>query len=57
MQVKQAVAGYGAADKKQIISMIRLLLSMERDPRPDDAADALGVAICHAQSFRIGNRT
>jgi len=49
MQVKQAVAGYGAADKKQVIAMIRTLLSMEKDPRPDDAADALGVAICHAQ--------
>jgi len=52
MQVKQAVVGYGAADKKQIIAMIRLLLAMDRDPRPDDAADALGVAVCHAQTVR-----
>jgi crossover junction endodeoxyribonuclease RuvC len=52
MQVKQAVAGYGAADKKQMIAMVRLLLAMEKDPRPDDAADALGVAMCHAQTMR-----
>jgi crossover junction endodeoxyribonuclease RuvC len=52
MQVKQAVVGYGAADKKQMMAMIKLLLSMDKNPRPDDAADALGVAVCHAQTIR-----
>jgi crossover junction endodeoxyribonuclease RuvC len=52
MQVKQAVVGYGAADKKQMIAMVRLLLAMDKDPRPDDAADALGVAVCHARMVR-----
>lgn len=52
-QVKQAVTGYGRAEKKQIQEMVRLLLKLSRMPRPDDAADALAVAICHAHS---GNR-
>ncbi len=50
LQVKQAVVGYGRADKKQVISMVTLLLSLKEPPRPDDAADALAVAICHAHS-------
>ena len=47
-QVKQALTGYGRADKKQIQEMVRLLLSMETIPKPDDAADALAVALTHA---------
>lgn len=47
LQVKQAVAGYGQADKKQMQAMVRLLLSLDAIPRPDDAADALAVAITH----------
>jgi len=47
-QVKQALTGYGRADKKQIQEMVRLLLSMENIPKPDDAADALAVALTHA---------
>lgn len=50
MQVKQAVAGYGAADKKQVMLMTQRLLKMHVIPRPDDAADALAVAICHGRS-------
>ncbi len=54
MQVKLAVAGYGKADKTQVQQMVRVLLCLEQVPRPDDAADALAVAICHAHS---GNRS
>ena len=50
MQVKQAVAGYGGADKRQVMLMTQRLLSMKEVPRPDDAADALAIAICHARS-------
>ena len=50
MQVKQAVTGYGGADKKQVMLMTQRLLSMKEVPRPDDAADALAIAICHARS-------
>jgi crossover junction endodeoxyribonuclease RuvC len=52
LQVKQAVAGYGGADKNQVQQMVRALLSLETIPRPDDAADALAVAICHLHSAR-----
>ena len=45
--VKQAVAGYGGADKKQMQEMVRLTLRLDKIPRPDDAADALAIAICH----------
>ena len=48
MAVKQAVTGYGHADKAQIQEMVRLQLGLERIPKPDDAADALAIAICHA---------
>lgn len=50
MQVKQAVVGYGAADKKQVQYMVTRLLNLKEVPKPDDAADAAAVAICHAQS-------
>ena len=49
LQVKQTVAGYGRAEKKQVMEMVRRLLSMEAVPKPDDAADALAIAICHAR--------
>ena len=48
MQVKQAVAGYGLADKKQVMDMTKRLLKLKAVPKPDDAADALAIAICHA---------
>ena len=50
MQVKQAVAGYGGADKRQVMLMTQRLLNMKQIPRPDDAADALALAICHGRS-------
>ncbi|WP_322488813.1 crossover junction endodeoxyribonuclease RuvC [Chloroflexus sp.] len=48
LAVKQAVAGYGGADKRQMQEMVRLTLGLTTVPRPDDAADALAIAICHA---------
>ena len=48
LQVKQAVVGYGRADKKQVISMVTTLLNLVKPPKPDDTADALAIAICHA---------
>ncbi len=50
MQVKQAVSGYGRADKKQVQEMVRILLALDAIPKPDDAADALAIAICHAHA-------
>ena len=50
MQVKQAVVGYGKAEKRQVIDMTRRLLHMEKVARPDDAADAIAIALCHARS-------
>ena len=50
MQVKQAVAGYGGADKRQVMLMTQRLLKMKEIPRPDDAADALPIAVCHGRS-------
>lgn len=49
-EVKQAVAGYGKADKRQMQEMVRIILGLAESPRPDDAADALAVALCHGQS-------
>ncbi len=50
LQVKQGVVGYGRADKRQIQEMVKILLNLEKIPKPDDVADALAVAICHAHS-------
>ncbi|MGN1444972.1 MAG: crossover junction endodeoxyribonuclease RuvC [Eubacteriales bacterium] len=50
MQVKQAVAGYGLADKNQVIQMVTRILNLPAPPKPDDTADALAIAICHAHS-------
>jgi len=50
LQVKQSVVGYGRAEKRQVQEMTRLLLNLEKIPRPDDAADALAMAICHSHS-------
>ncbi|NLT40532.1 MAG: crossover junction endodeoxyribonuclease RuvC [Clostridiales bacterium] len=50
LQVKQAVVGYGRAEKQQVMDMTRRLLKLQSVPRPDDAADALAIAICHARS-------
>jgi crossover junction endodeoxyribonuclease RuvC len=53
LEVKQAVAGYGGADKNQVQQMVRALLSLPDIPRPDDVADALAVAICHIHSYKL----
>jgi crossover junction endodeoxyribonuclease RuvC len=53
MQIKQAVTGYGGADKHQVQQMVRLLLNMAEIARPDDAADALAVALTHANSMNM----
>lgn len=51
-EVKQAVAGYGGADKRQVQEMVRALLQLEKIPKPDDAADALAIAITHLNTKR-----
>lgn len=53
LQVKQSVTGYGRADKKQIQSMVKMILNLKEIPKPDDAADALAIAICHAHSNKM----
>lgn len=50
LQVKQGVVGYGRAEKRQVQEMVKLLLNLKSTPKPDDVADALAVAICHANS-------
>ncbi len=54
-QIKQAITGYGGADKMQMQHMVQALLRLKSVPRPDDAADALAVALCHAQTGRINS--
>lgn len=49
LQVKQAVVGYGRAEKHQVIAMVTSLLKLPKPPKPDDTADALAIALCHAQ--------
>ena len=53
MQIKQAVTGYGGADKRQVQQMVKMLLNMQEIARPDDAADALAVALTHANSMHM----
>ena len=53
LQVKKAVVGYGHATKKQVMDMVRRLLSMDEPPKPDDAADALAMAICHINTRQV----
>jgi crossover junction endodeoxyribonuclease RuvC len=53
LEIKQAVAGYGGADKQQVQEMIRMLLDLDHIPQPDDAADAVAVAVCHIHSARM----
>ncbi len=54
LQIKQALTGYGRADKRQIQAMVKTALNLNGIPRPDDAADALAVALCHAQTNKLG---
>lgn len=53
LEIKQTVAGYGGADKRQVQEMVRMLLDLDHVPQPDDAADAVAVAICHIHSARM----
>ncbi len=55
LQVKQSVTGYGRADKQQIQTMVKMLLGLNAIPKPDDAADALAIAICHAHSNKMNS--
>ena len=54
MQITQALTGYGKADKKQIQSVVTSMLKLKTVPKPDDAADALAIALCHASTSRFG---
>ena len=54
LQVKQAVVGYGLAEKKQVIAMVTNLLRLKTPPKPDDTADALAIALCHGQAAGSG---
>ncbi len=55
LQIKQALTGYGRADKPQMQKMVKTLLNLKSIPRPDDAADALAVALTHAQTNKLAN--
>ncbi len=57
LQVKMALTGEGRAEKRQVQFMVKTLLKLSTVPRPDDAADALAVAICHANTLQLGKRT
>ncbi len=56
LQVKQAITSYGRADKRQVQEMVKALLNLREIPKPDDAADGLAIAICHAFSSRMGGK-
>lgn len=56
LQVKQAVVGYGKAEKIQVQQMVKSLLVLDKIPKPDDTADALALAICHAHSYALERR-
>jgi crossover junction endodeoxyribonuclease RuvC len=53
LEVKQAIAGYGGADKHQVQEMVRMLLHLDHVPQPDDAADAVAIAVCHIHSAQM----
>ncbi len=53
LQIKQAVVGYGRADKNQVQEMVKMLLNLNEKPKPDDVSDALAVAICHGASIKF----
>lgn len=55
LQIKQAMVGYGRADKKQVQEMVKVYLKLEQIPKPDDAADALAVALTHAQTGKLAD--
>jgi crossover junction endodeoxyribonuclease RuvC len=53
LQIKQALTGYGRADKKQMQEMVRVILQLKEQPKPDDCADALAAAICHSMTLQL----
>lgn len=53
LQVKQAVVGYGRAEKHQVQEMVKILLNLDKVPKPDDVADALAIAMCHGSSLKF----
>ena len=53
LQVKQAVVGYGRADKKQVQTMVKAILNLDKIPKLDDTTDAIAIAICHAHSSKF----
>jgi len=55
LEVKLAVTGYGRADKKQVQQMVKTILGLSEVPKPDDAADALAIAICHIHSYKLAS--
>ena len=55
MQIKQAITGYGNAEKRQVQAMVKMLLKLDKIPKPDDAADALAAALTHAQTNRLSD--
>ena len=55
LQVKQSVVGYGRAEKSQVQAMVKAILNLKETPKPDDVADALAIAICHAHSYKTNN--
>lgn len=57
LQVKQAVCGYGKASKMQVQQMVKMVYNLKQIPKPDDAADALAVAYCHANTLQINRRS
>lgn len=56
LQIKQGIVGYGRAEKKQVQEMVRVILKLESVPKPDDVADGLATAICHAHSLKFADR-
>lgn len=57
LQVKTSVTGYGRAEKKQVQKMIQMIFGLKEVPKPDDAADAVAIAVCHISSYRSSNLT
>ncbi len=57
MQVKQAIVGYGKAEKRQVQEMVKMFLKLTAVPKPDDVADALAIAVCHAHSAVMLQKT
>lgn len=53
MEIKRSAAGFGGATKRQVQEMVKMVLSLDEIPQPDDAADALAIAICHIQNWKF----